>query len=372
MKQIRFMQNNFLQSGFTYSSQQSSFPAANAINTSRSRVWKPAGNFEVTALNNLIYINDGSNKTATITVGNYTYATLATAIQTALNAVSTNWTCTYDNSLTYKFTISRSSGTNVLRKSQTTNAAWDMLGYTGNTDISVDPFIADEQRNHTSEWLKCDLGVPQLATFSGIISGIDKIFSLSATATVKIQANNIDYWVSPPVDITVPIGKISAMRMIDDPDDGGQTAAYRFWKIEIIDRLNYLGPEGIEIAYVYVGDHISMTQTNMATGFTKELTDPSNVLQSENGALFFEKRPRYLTLTNCEIQLINAQEREDIEQLFYDVGIREPMFVSVDPGVEVTISLEELTRFMVMISSPTLNHVLRDYYNISFEMREAF
>jgi hypothetical protein len=139
-----------------------------------------------------------------------------------------------------------------------------------------------------------------------------------------------------------------------------------------MDRQNYRGPEGLEFAFIYLGDHTTITNTNWATGFSKELTDPSNVLQSESGALFFEKRPRYLTLNNCSIQLINAQEREDIEQLFYDIGTREPMFVSIDPDVSVSLALEELTRFMVMTQPPTLDHVLRDYYNISFQMREAF
>lgn len=368
MKQVRFMNNNFLQSSFTYSSQLSSFPAVNVFNTSRSKVWKPAGNFEITTSNQKLYINDGSDKTITLTVGAYTYATLAAHIQTMLNASSSNWVCTYDNLLTYKFTISRSSGTNVLRKSQTTNAVWDTLGYTGVVDISSDPFIADEQRNHTSEWVQCDLGVPQLATFGGILSGIDKIFTLSTSATIKCRANNIDYWVSPPVDITITPGQISAMALLDTAN----SATYRFWRFEIMDRKNFRGPEGLEFAFMYIGDHTTIVNTNWATGFSKELTDPSNLLQSENGALFFEKRPRYLTINNCSIELINAQEREDIEQLFYDIGTRQPMFVSIDPDVAVSLSLEELTRFMIMTRPPKLDHILRDYYNISFEMREAF
>lgn len=367
-KKIRFMNNNFIERVFTYSSQQTSFPATNVFNTSRSRVWKPAGNFEITDTNNKIYINDGSNKTITLTNGSYTYATLATHVQTQLNASSSNWTVTYANTTTFKFTINRTSGTAVLRKSQTTNAAWDTLGFTGTSDIMAPPFLADEQRNHTSEWIKCDLGVPQQATFCGIISGIDEIFTLSSTAIVKCQANNIDYWVSPPVDITIPIGQFSAMKMLDDEN----TSTYRFWKVEIIDRINALGPEGLRLAYIYVGDHTTVTLTNMATGFTKELTDPSNTLQSENGALFVERRPRYMTITNSSIQLLAGSERNELEQLFYDLGAREPFFVSIDPSVVVTQSLEELTRFMVMTKSPYLEHVLRDYYNVNFEMREAF
>lgn len=367
MKQSRFFNNNFLLNQFTYSSQQTSFPATNATNTSRSRVWKPNGNFEVTALNNKIYINDGSNKTATLTIGAYTPESLASHIQTQLNAVSSNWTCSYASTTTFKFTIAN-SGSVTLRKSQTTNASWDMLGFVGAVDITATSFPADEQRNHTSEWVMCDLAVPQLATFCGLLSGIDSIFTLSQYATVKLQANNINLWTSPPVDITIPILKTSAMKMLDDD----VTSTYRYWRVEIKDRTNYLGPRGLEFAYIYVGDHISISLTNIATGFTKELTDPSTLLQSENGALFFEKRPRYLTLSNLSIQLLREDERLDIEQLFYDVGTREPMFVSIDPGVEVTKSLEELTRFMIMTRSPTLEHVLRDYYNVSFDMREAF
>lgn len=367
-KNVRFMNNNFLERSFTFSSEQASFPASNLVNTSRSRVWKPAGNFEVKSTNKNIYINDGADKTVTLTEGSYTYATLAAHIQTRLNAASSNWTCTYDNVLTFKFTITRSSGTKVLRKSQTTNAAWDMLGYTGTNDITSAPFVADEQRNHTSEWFQCDLGVPQLATFAALISGIDEIFTLSATATVRCRANNIDFWDNPPVDIVIPVGQISAMSLLDETN----SATYRFWRIEMIDRLNYIGPEGFKFAYCYVGDHQTVSLTNFAGGFTKELTDPSQLLQSENGALFFEKRPRYLTITNSAIQLLNGQERADLEQLFYDLGVREPFFISIDPGVEVTLSLEELTRFMIMTRSPTLDHVIRDYYNVGFDMREAF
>lgn len=368
MKACRFLNNNYLERVFTYSSQQTSFPATNATNKSRSRAWRPGGNFEVKTTNNTIYINDGTNKTISLTVGSYTYSTLASHIQTQLNASSSNWTCTYNSTTTFKFTINRTSGTAVLRKSQTTNAAWDMLGYVGATDVSTPAFVADEQRNHTSEWVQCDMGVPQVATFAAILSGIDELFTLSETAVVKCRANNIDYWESPPIDITIPILSTSAMKFIDDDNE----ATYRYWRIEITDRLNYLGPEGLKFAYIYVGDHTTITTSNFARGFSKELTDPSNLLQSEAGALFFEERPRFLTINGAQIQLLSGSEQREIEQLFYDLGVREPFFISIDPGTEVSNSLEELTRFVVMTRPPTLEHVIRDYYNISFEMREAF
>jgi len=365
-KNVRLMTNNFIGRGFSSSSEVSEFAAANIYNPSRSKIWKPAGNFEVTALNNKIYVNDGSDKTITLTVGSYLYGSLATHIQTQLNASSSNWTCVYDSSLTYKFTLARSSGTAVLKKTVTTNASWDMLGYVGETDLSVSPFIADEQRNHTSEWVKYDLGVPQELTFFALLSGIDEIFPLSESAVVRIQANNIDYWVSPPVDEEVPVTSLGCFSVMED------LGSYRYGRMEIIDRLNYLGPEGLRLAVAYIGDHQTVTATNIARGFSKELNDPSIALQSENGATFFQTRPRFLSIGNCVIQLLNGQEQRDIEQLFYDVGVRTPFFVSIDPGVEVSQDLEELTRYMIMTRAPKLNHVFRNYYDLDWDMKEAF
>lgn len=366
MKSLRFMANNFIDRSFSYSSQLADFPAVNIFNTSRSKIWKPAGNFEITALNNKLYINDGTNKTITLTIGSYLFDTLAAHIQTQLNASSSNWVVTYEDSLTFKFTINRTSGTQVLRKSQTTAAVWDTLGYSGSADLSTGPFVADEQRNHTSEWIQCDLGVPQQATFFALISGIDEIFSLSETASVRVRSNNIDYWVNPPVDIVVPVTDLGAFKVLED------LGSYRFHRIEIIDRLNFLGPEGIKLANVYIGDHQSVTQTNIARGFSQELVDPSIGLQSENGALYFQIRPRYLSIGNCIIQLLNGQDQRDVQQLFYDVGVRNPFFVSIDPGTEISQNLEELTRFVIMTRPPKFNHIFRDYYDIDFEMRESF
>jgi hypothetical protein len=164
------------------------------------------------------------------------------------------------------------------------------------------------------------------------------------------------------------VSQTAAMKFFNDEDE----VTYRFWRFEIEDKKNYLGPEGLEFSYVYIGDHETITMTNYATGFTKELSDPSNVLESENGALFFEKRPRFLTISGGEIQFLTGEERGKVEQLFYDLGVRESFIVSIDPGVEVTLELEELTKLCVLTRSPQLKHILRDYYNLSLELREAF
>ena len=363
MTRIRFANNNFLETNLTYSSQLSSSFPASSVTSSRSRLWKTGGNFEVTSTTNKLYINDGTDKTITLTVASYTYSTLAAHIQTQLNASSSNWTVTY-NTTTCKFVIARSSGTKILRLSVTTDTAWDMLGYTQSLDQDV--YTPDEARIHTSEWLKCDMQAGQEATFMALLGEVNSKFSLSTNAVVKFQANNLDDWSSPAINQTVAVEKGAVMAFTTSP------SSYRYWRILITDRENPLGPTGLTFSHAYIGDYTTVTNTNIASGFSKSFVDPSESQESEAGALYFEERPRYMTIESAQIQLITNTERDELEQLFFDLGVRTPFYVSIDPELQVSTSLYDMTRLMIMTAAPSFDHVFRGYWNINFSMREAF
>ena len=93
---VRFCQNNFLGASYatlTFTSAASGAAGANSVLPERHKRWIPNGHFEVTSSNNTVYINDGSNKTVTLTVASYTSGSaLASHIQTQLNVSSTLWT----------------------------------------------------------------------------------------------------------------------------------------------------------------------------------------------------------------------------------------------------------------------------------------
>ena len=110
---IKFMTNNLgnLASVITFSSEKSSNPFTNSLNQIRSKTWQPSGCFEITDLNNKIYVD-----TLTITLTNAKYSTataLATHIQTQLNASSSGWTVAYTSN---KFVLSN-TGTKTLKLS---------------------------------------------------------------------------------------------------------------------------------------------------------------------------------------------------------------------------------------------------------------
>ena len=82
-ERIRFMDNNLAElttAGTTFSSALAAFPSTNLTNKFRSKVWKPSGLFEIIAgTNDKLYINDGVDKTITLTASSTAYTAPAFA-----------------------------------------------------------------------------------------------------------------------------------------------------------------------------------------------------------------------------------------------------------------------------------------------------
>jgi len=373
-EKIRFLDNNFaeLTSGsITYSSELAAFPGSNSINKFRSKVWKPAGNFVITASSNdKIYINDGSNKTITITAGAYTPDTLATEVQTQLNASSSGWTFDYDNTAgEYKFRFAHGSS-HTLRFSQQTEALWDDLGYALTADETISTERkADEQRNHMYESVIYDLGYNAAVEFFSVISPLGEEFTISDQATIKIQGNNLNQWTSPPLDITLTRSENGVFYFFDSIAD----SSYRFWRFYFEDKYNANGNEGFSLSYFYLGDYTTITtnNTNIQVGINKTIVDPSLRTESEGGAIYFDKKTKYTNINNGLIALLDTSSRNDLEQLFFDFGTTTPFFVSLDPRTCVTDNLSDLTKYVVFNSPPRFTHVKSQYFNMSLNFREV-
>jgi hypothetical protein len=365
---IRFMNNNFgelITPSVDFSSELSSFPVVNVTNKFRSKVWKPSGYFKITAdSNDKLYINDGADKTVTITAGEYTTpGALATQIQTDLNTASSNWTVTYDDvtTTTYKFTISN-TGSVDLRFSQTTSSIWDDIGFTGTVDTTGTTFEADEQRNHMYEYVRFDLGYNAEMTFFAAIAPLDEVFSIPESAsTIKLMANNLDIWDSPPLTITLDRTDNGIFKFMDDLDD----TAYRYWRFEFVDKFNPSGPSATSLGHIYIGDYITLTERNISKGYTRQYTDPSIVSTSVSGARYFDQKTKYQTWGNGSIQYVNKDDRLTLEQMFHDFGKTIPFYVSFDPTTCFTDNVDELTKYVFFRNEPLLTQVRNNTYTIT-------
>lgn len=363
---VRFMDNNLCcDATLSASSTTSGFPVDNLKDENRTKFWKAAGNFEIDSDNENLYIDDGAPKTVVITNGQYlTGSALATQIETDLNAASSGWTVSYSTS-TYKFTISHATAT--LKFSTTTDAIWDDIGYTGAADVVLSGALeADEVRIHTCEWILVSTSVAGWDVgFVGLITQLGQVMSMSDGSTTKIQANNVDVWDSPPIDLD-----------FDRNDQGylcfAEISNYKYVRIKFNDRTNSNGPTAVSASYLYVGNYLTFTTTNIARGFQKQLVDPSDIQETQSGRRYFNQRTLYERFNNLQIQLPERSERLTFQQFVYDFGLTNPFFISIDPGLKISDELVELTKFVYFDPLPTIDHVFLDRYNIQgFSVREV-
>lgn len=366
---IRFMANNYFGTDTTYSfsSELAAAPMSNLLDPRRSKVARFGGNFTVTAANKNVYINDGSDKTVALTEGSYTYATLATHVAARLNAASSAWTCTYDFAGgTFKFAIGH-TGAATLRFSQTTSAAWSMLGFTGSSDVAGTSWTADEQRNHTEEWIEFDFLTPRPLDFFAVVGRISRPFGLSALANARFQANSLSSWAAPALDLALTTHDLGLMRFQDDQADW----TYRRARYYFSDPLNTCGPEGFEIGRLYVGDYVTFEKTNISRGFSDQIVDPSEKFESNAGVNFWELRPKYRTFTDNRVGYVPAADRAVMKDLYRDVGQSGDFFVALDPLVRISSDLQEFAALVTFDRDTSFQHVHNDRFAWSFGVREV-
>lgn len=367
MSNFRVSYNNFGASNpvvYTASSALVSFPASYAFDVSRSKKWKPSGSFRIDSTNNKIYINDGADKTVTLTSAVYATGTLLAAhIQTQLNASSSNWTATYSSS-TGLFTLGRSSGTKVLRLSVTTSAVWDTIGFIGTTN--QDASVADVRRNHTSERMSFDFGIPREVTFFSVYQSVDSQFSISTAATCTLKANNIDDLASAPYSKTLTVTNEGIFHFV--PDD--EQDFYRYWWFDFEDRENSEGPESFSLK-IWIGDYVEPVTRNFVNGFSITKVDPSIVSVSTNGVKYFNRKSKYKRISNVGIEWVTGEDRVSINDWYDYTGISRPFFISIDPKILISSGLQEFTKLVTFDADPDMNHLRYNYYGFNFSFSEV-
>jgi len=221
----------------------------------------------------------------------------------------------------------------------------------------------------TSQWILVDLGLPYAASFVALIPQLGEIFPVSQGGEVKIQADNFNtptVWSSPSLDLTMSHSDLGAFRFQDDQTG---SYAYRYWRFYFSDTAD-VG----SIAHAYVGDYITATTRNINRGFVAGTTDPSIVQESDSGAAFYvNEKTRYQVMNNGSVLWIPRSERQDLQQFVHDVGVGTPFYVSIDPTLVVSDSLDEWTRRVRFNGqTPAFPHYQGDVFSmVGIEMREA-
>lgn len=365
-RRARFLTNNFAASAtLTATSASTGYPAANIQNEARSKVTKPAGYFLVTTANQNIYFNDGADKTAVIAAGAYTSRSdFIGAVEAALNAVSSGWICS-TGSVLWTFRIARIPTNGTLRKSVTTNAAWDMLGYTTGTDELAGN--ADFVRIHTHERYTFDLGTAKAVTAFAMIAALGETFTPSVNAVMKLEADNLNVFdtSTPAFSRTLTRSDRGVIEWLDD-----DTPTYRYFSFYIQDRTNPLGSAGLKFGLAWLGTFTELATRSVAPGLNITGEDPSELATSEAGQEWAVERTRYRTFDSLVMTNLPAADRATLEAVYTTVGKTTPFFFAIDPLVAISNDAFDLTAF-VRFRAWQLTSTFRGYFNLRFAVEEA-
>lgn len=358
----------------TFSSAVADFPGANALDERKWKRWRTAGRFTISAANKNVYINDGTDKTVTLTEGEYTSASaLASHIQTRLNASSSNWSVASSPS-SGRFSFGRSSGTAILRCSVSTNAVWDTVGWTATTNQNVGiGAVGQARRNHTSESVRFDLLTARDVTGFIAIPPTDTVYAPTASATLTLKASNVGF------------GTWAETWTLERTDRGvfqhfAAAEAYRYWEFEIIDRENpgvenaagdvlVAGPY-MDHAQIFLGEHAGPSTRTIGLGFTRRLVDPSVVTTTEAGATFTRLRTKYWEIGGVRVEYLTQEERIDLERAVEEVGTAVPFFLSLDPGATISEDGGEFTKYVRLVNAD-FSHLRWKYQRQDFSFREV-
>ncbi len=349
-KHTRFCFNNFFEDGtISVSSAQNAYPKENLYSPVKGRKWRSEGIFEITDQNNKVYIN---GSTFTLTNGSY----IASQLITHFNSV-TSQTLSRNSFGRFIITLG-ASGT--LNLSNQTNAIWSTIGFLTTSDLTGTAFTADERRYNSGEWIQADLGVPQIVEFAALLPATETAFSMS-NGTIKLQGNNVDVWTAPPVDLSFEVSSVGAFLV---PSQEVQPC--RYWRIFIDDVKNPM----VEACVAYMGGSLFAVNTNLSVGFSRTFVDPSIKSYSESQQVYVERRTRYKTVTNCQVQYLKDSDRLNFENLFYELGQGRPFFVVIDPETQVSSSLKDLTYYCEVDGDPVFQHIISGYHSLQFNLRE--
>lgn len=368
-KNIRFMTNN-LNSATTLSSSSGALTTfANTYDERRAVYGRFNYYFNVESDNKKIYINDGSDKTVTLSEGLYTGAGLATEVQTQLNTSSSGWTISYNTS-TKVFTISN-TGSVTLRFTQTTDQAWSMLGFTSGAADDTDTSWTGSAVAYWNIYITWDLGTATTVDFFAAITPPNCNFFASSNATLQLLANTTDSWVSPAQTFSLTRTSDGVFVFLD----AEASTSYRYWQFRINDPgVSDFSTEwitGMPLSHIYIGQYQELSSAFTSQGFSKGVIDRDLVFESSEGARYRVKKHKRKTLDNVSVRGLTDADRATIEQIYYDQGLYEPFYISLDPMLDVSTDHSVLTKYVTFGKEPQVVNIIRDRYDAYMDFVES-
>lgn len=361
-----FLDENLL-NGYSYSSQQTEFPASNFMaSRKRSKVWRTAGYWIVTSSNNTIVFQEtgGVDLTATVAEGTYTSTSLLlAAIKDAMDlAGASSYTISVSQSKIL-ITSNMFGGGNLFSLICSESTMTDMLGY-GSSDLTGSAgYVADVVRIHNYEFITWDLGQssnPTMFCLVGRSGGIN----FTDSAVIKLQGNSTSNFTTPDFETTLDVHSTAIVHI---NRTGIANTALRYWRLYVEDKSN---PDGyLEFGACFLGNAFDPSQGAVSFPLSGDWTDNSVVTRAISGITFSEIRQKIESF-DFEYNHLSASEKEEIDTFVKDVGISKPYFMVFDPTAVFSSSKEYYARYVRNENAPSWSYNSAIYFSYKFSVTE--
>jgi hypothetical protein len=217
---------------------------------------------------------------------------------------------------------------------------------------------------YTDEYILWDFGTNPDITYVSLLAPQEG-FGFSDSVTLSLEASNVTGYVTPSFQVNLTYdSSLKEISFFQDDLD----VRYRFWKLIINDVGN---TNDIYIGYIYLGDYLTFTSSNVSQGFSKEIIDRSELIQSENESIYTITRNKYHRITDIKITYLTTIEMGYILELYNHIGTHTPFGISLDPTLVISDDIYDLTKFVFFENQPTFTHNTMGRYTVEINVREA-
>lgn len=215
--------------------------------------------------------------------------------------------------------------------------------------------------------IEIDMGMTTNISWFSINGKSDSPLGISDQAIITVRASMINLFDgNEPLIKTAKVEEIGAYLDLTTETEQ-QGVNYRYWKIDINDEFN---SSDIEIAYMYLGDHLNFAY-NLNIGFGFEQRDRSRVQSSDTGKLFTSRKPQQRTFTGLGVNYIPTDDRKAFMKSIQNLGIINPFLLILDP-TECTFESDfSVTPVYFSRNVPRFSHVALDMFDVSFQCAEV-
>jgi hypothetical protein len=173
---------------------------------------------------------------------------------------------------------------------------------------------------------------------------------------LRIQANNVDAWGAPPLDVVLPVTEGQIVRFWNT------ARSYRYWRIVMTDILN---PDGyLEIGRIFLGDFFEFYYHFKTK--TKTFSDMSIVKKSDGGQISSDQKNRFRTW-EYDFDAIKKEELDDLWDIWREIGLSTDYFICENPEED---ELYKYVHYIKNLNDWNFSPRSRDIFRFSMSVEE--